>query len=245
MNDKLTLNVGLRYDLINGYQFDQSKNPNFVKVQEAGRAGQLAGIKGMENFGQDPKDDTNNWQPRIGFAYDVRGNGKDVIRGGWGIYMDMAYTNANALFPAIDATGVGFGAVLSVDNQQGIRNPDGSLLPVRPAALEHREPEPVEPERAAAVRPVHRSAAADAVHAPGVAGLVARAVAKHRVHGRLRPRRRPRPQRPAAHQHAHHPERRPRAAVPEPRCRTRSARGRRSAAASRSTPRSSPASSAA
>ena len=128
VNDKLTLNLGLRYDLIDGYQFDQSKNPNFVKVQEAGRAGQLAGIKGMENFGQDPKDDTNNWQPRLGFAYDVRGDGKDVIRGGWGIYMDMAYTNANALFPAIDATGVGFGAVLSVDNQQGIRNPDGSLF---------------------------------------------------------------------------------------------------------------------
>jgi len=82
----------------------------------------------MENFGQDPKDDTNNWQPRVGFAYDMRGNGKDVIRGGWGVYMDMAYTNANALFPAIDATGVGFGAVLSVDNQQGIRNPDGSLF---------------------------------------------------------------------------------------------------------------------
>ncbi|HET9706313.1 MAG TPA: TonB-dependent receptor [Vicinamibacterales bacterium] len=130
VSDKLTLNVGLRYDLITGYQFDQSKNPNFVKVQDAGRAGQLAGIKGMENFGQEPKDDTNNWQPRVGFAYDVRGDGKDVIRGGWGIYMDMAYTNANALFPAIDATGVGFGAVLSVDNQQGIRNPDGSLFQV-------------------------------------------------------------------------------------------------------------------
>jgi hypothetical protein len=128
VNDKLTLNVGVRYDLITGYQFDQSKNPNFVKVQEAGRAGQLAGIKGMENFGLEPKDDTNNWQPRVGFAYDVRGNGKDVIRGGWGIYMDMAYTNANALFPAVDATGVGFGAVLSVDNQQGIRNPDGSFF---------------------------------------------------------------------------------------------------------------------
>ncbi len=105
----------------------------------------------------------------------MRGNGKDVIRGGWGIYMDMAYTNSNALFAASDATGEGFGAVLSVDNQQGIRNPDGTLLPGRPAALEPREPEPVEPERAAAVRPVHRSAAADAVHAPDVARLVARA----------------------------------------------------------------------
>ena len=127
VNDKLTLNVGLRYDLITGFQFDQSKNPNYVKIQEAGKAGLLTGIKGLENAGLDPKDDTNNWQPRLGFAYDIRGNGKDVIRGGWGIYMDMAYTNSNAMFAAIDATGRGFGAVLSVDNQQGIRNPDGSF----------------------------------------------------------------------------------------------------------------------
>ncbi len=130
VNDKLTLNVGLRYDLITGFQFDQSKNPNYVTIQAAGKAGLLTGIKGLENAGLDPKDDTNNWQPRLGFAYDIHGNGKDVVRGGWGIYMDMAYTNSNAMFAAIDATGRGFGAVLSVDNQQGIRNPDGSFYQV-------------------------------------------------------------------------------------------------------------------
>ena len=75
VSDRLTLNLGLRYDLIDGYQFDQSLNPNFVIMQNAGKAGQLAGIKGLENFGQDPKNDTNNWQPRLGFAYDVTGNG--------------------------------------------------------------------------------------------------------------------------------------------------------------------------
>lgn len=130
VTSRLTLNLGLRYDLIDGYQFDQSKNPNFVILQNAGKAGLLAGIKGLENFGKDPKNDTNNWQPRLGFAYDVRGDGRDVIRGGWGIYMDMAYTNANALFAASDATGKGFGAVLSVDNQSGIRNPDGTFYRV-------------------------------------------------------------------------------------------------------------------
>lgn len=126
ITDKLTLNIGLRYDLITGFQFDQSKNPNFVLMQQAGRDGRLAGIRGLENFGKDPKNDTNNWQPRLGFAYSLR-DGKDVLRGGWGIYMDMAYTNSNALFAASDATGKGFGAVVSVDNQSGIRNPDGSF----------------------------------------------------------------------------------------------------------------------
>jgi hypothetical protein len=129
VTDNLTLNIGLRYDLITGYQFDQSKNPNFVIMQNAGKAGLLNGIKGLENFGKDPEDDTNNWQPRLGFAYSLR-DGKDVLRGGWGIYMDMAYTNSNALFAASDATGKGFGAVVSIDNQSGIRNPDGSFYRV-------------------------------------------------------------------------------------------------------------------
>jgi outer membrane receptor protein involved in Fe transport len=125
--NKLTLNLGLRYDLITGYQIDQSKNPNFVKVQAAGAAGLLKGIPGMENVGLEPKDDTDNIQPRVGFAYDVRGDGRDVIRGGWGIYYDMGYTNANVLFPAVDATGIGFGSIFSVSNSANILNPDGSF----------------------------------------------------------------------------------------------------------------------
>jgi hypothetical protein len=128
--DRFTVNVGLRYDLITGFQFDQSLNPNFVKAQNAGKAGQLTGIKGMENFGKDPKDDTNNWQPRVGFAWDIDGSNRNVVRGGFGIYMDMAYTNSNALFAASDASGKGFGTVLNVDNQSGIRNPDGSFYQV-------------------------------------------------------------------------------------------------------------------
>jgi hypothetical protein len=127
---RVTVNLGLRYDYITGYQFDQSKNPNYLRFQAAGKAGLLAGIKGLENFGQDPKEDGNNWQPRLGIAWDVRGNGTDVIRAGWGIYMDMAYTNSNGLFAASDATGKGFGTVVNIDNQSGIRNPDGSFYQI-------------------------------------------------------------------------------------------------------------------
>ena len=101
-----------------------------MKVQAAGAAGLLNGIRGMENFGQEPKDDTNNLQPRIGFAYDLRGDGRDVIRGGWGIYTDVGYTNSNVLFPAVDATGIGSGTVFNVDEPAGIRNPDGSFYRV-------------------------------------------------------------------------------------------------------------------
>ena len=127
---RLTVNMGVRWDYITGYQFDQSKNPNYVKIQEAGRAGLLKGIKGLENAGLSPENDKDNWQPRIGLAYDVRGNGRDVVRAGWGIYQDMGYTNSNGLFAASDATGKGFGTVLNVDDQSGIRNPDGSFYRV-------------------------------------------------------------------------------------------------------------------
>ena len=91
------------------------------------RAGLLTGIKGLENMGLSPQNDKNNFQPRIGGAYDVRGNGKDVIRAGWGIYTDFGYTNSNVLFAATDASGSGFGQVFSVDVPTGIHNPDGSF----------------------------------------------------------------------------------------------------------------------
>lgn len=126
INNRLTLNLGLRYDLITGYQIDQSRNPNYVKVQEAGRAGLLTGIKGLENAGLEPKDDTDNIQPRLGFVYDVSGTGRTVVRGGWGIYYDMGYTNSNVLFPAVDATGIGFGNIFNVDVPTGIVKPDGT-----------------------------------------------------------------------------------------------------------------------
>jgi hypothetical protein len=129
LTDRLTANVGIRYDLITGYQYDQSNNPNFVKIQAAGAAGLLGDIKGLENAGKSPKNDTNNWQPRFGLAWDLRGDGRDVIRAGWGIYMDMAYTNSNGLFAAFDAQGA-FGPVLSVTDNTGIKNPDGSFYQI-------------------------------------------------------------------------------------------------------------------
>ena len=76
-------------------------------MQAAGAAGRSTGIAGLENFGLEPQEDHNNFQPRIGGVLDVRGNGKDIVRAGWGIYTDFGYTNSNVLFAAADATGNG------------------------------------------------------------------------------------------------------------------------------------------
>ena len=129
VSNRLTLNLGLRYDLVLGVQIDQSQNPNFVALQAAGAAGRFT-TPGMTDWGKSPQEDRNNIQPRAGFAYDVRGNGRDVIRGGWGIYQDFGYTNSNVLFAAIDASGQGHGPIFAVNNTTGIRKPDGTLFRV-------------------------------------------------------------------------------------------------------------------
>ena len=124
---RLTINAGIRYDLVTGLNFDQSQNPNFVKVQAAARAGAVNGIVGLENFGLDPQSDRNNIQPRIGGVYDVLGTGKDIVRAGWGIYNDFGYTNSSVLVPALDASGGGYGTVFQATNPTGLVNPDGTL----------------------------------------------------------------------------------------------------------------------
>jgi TonB-dependent receptor-like protein len=130
LTSKLTLNLGLRYDLNVGFAIDQSKNPNFVILDKAGKAGALATSPGFEDFGKSSEEDKNNFQPRIGLAYDLKGNSKDVLRGGYGRYYDVSYTNINILNPAIGATGLGSGMVFDVNNSAGIKNPDGSFFKV-------------------------------------------------------------------------------------------------------------------
>jgi hypothetical protein len=128
IRDRVTLNLGLRYDLVTGLQFDQSQNPNYVLAQTLGAAGRFANVTGWENFGRSPEDDKDNIQPRLGAVWDVRGDGRDVVRAGWGIYTDFGYTNSNVLFPAADASGSRFGTVFTATNTSGIRNPDGSFF---------------------------------------------------------------------------------------------------------------------
>jgi hypothetical protein len=123
---RLTLNLGLRWDYVDGMPIAQDTNPNFLAMQAAGLAGRFTGTA-LDDFGKSPQNDRDNIQPRLGFAYDVDGSSRDVIRGGWGIYTDFAYTNANALSPAIDASG-GSGLVFFAQNPAGLRKPDGSFF---------------------------------------------------------------------------------------------------------------------
>jgi hypothetical protein len=130
INDRLTLNLGFRYDYLDGWAIDQSRNPNFVILQNAGLAGRFAGQEAFREFGLDAKEDGNNWQGRAGLAWDFRGDGRDVFRAGYGRYYDVGYTNANILFAAVNATGIGAGQVFNVSNPAGIVKSDGTLFRV-------------------------------------------------------------------------------------------------------------------
>jgi hypothetical protein len=130
VTDRLTVNAGLRYDIVTGFDLDQSQIPNYIALTGAAASGLFNGVPGFEEFGRETGEDTNNWQPRIGAVYDIRGNGKDVVRAGWGIYYDFGYTNANILFPGLSVQGGSGQSFAITGKSSGILNPDGSFFRV-------------------------------------------------------------------------------------------------------------------
>jgi len=77
---KLTLNLGLRYEIQYGPYTNRFDTAPI-------RAMQAQGIPTERST------DTNNIGPRVGFAYDITGNGKYVARGGYGRYYDEIFQN--------------------------------------------------------------------------------------------------------------------------------------------------------
>ena len=158
---------------VTGFLIDQSKIPNYVALTAAAAAGRFNGVPGFDEFGKKAQEDKNNIQPRIGAVYDLRGDGKDVVRAGWGIYYDFGFTNANILFPGLSAQG-GSGVVFSVDQLGRDQESRRQLLHGRPARLEHCQPERGESERSVLQHKRRGAADPSAVDEPDVGRLVAR-----------------------------------------------------------------------
>jgi hypothetical protein len=103
---RLTLNLGVRYDYLAGIPMQQ-RSANFLAMQAAGQAGRFDGTF-LQDFGKSTRGDRNNIQPRIGGVYDLRGDGRDLVRANWGIYTDASFTNANVLTSSLEGGGILF-----------------------------------------------------------------------------------------------------------------------------------------
>ncbi len=87
MTAQLTLNLGVRYDI----------DFNLMDQENHDRNATRQVLEAIGNpYGGLPKTSTFDISPRVGFAYDLSGDGRKVLRGGYGLYFDQYNTAAAA-----------------------------------------------------------------------------------------------------------------------------------------------------
>ncbi len=129
---RLTLNLGLRWDYqkFPAPQFPNTLVPtlNTLTATIPQRYTQDQANAIIARTGQSPSD-KNNFGPRIGFAWDIFGNSKTVLRGGYGLYYGRVPNTF--LSSAITNTG-GLGSQLSaqsiVPTQTGLVDANGNVI---------------------------------------------------------------------------------------------------------------------
>jgi hypothetical protein len=81
----LTLNLGARWD----------KDFNLIGTKAQGNSRTYLALKAINHAAAArlPEDDSNDISPRVGFAWDMTGNGRHVMRGGYGLYYGQVFLN--------------------------------------------------------------------------------------------------------------------------------------------------------
>ncbi len=111
VSNRLTLNLGLRWD----------KDFNMIGGSDIKNSRTYLALVAYNNPISNPyvskiaKDDNKDFSPRVGFAYDLTGLGKHVVRGGFGLYFGNVFQNI-PLFMEQMANPTIFATVLSLTN---------------------------------------------------------------------------------------------------------------------------------
>jgi Carboxypeptidase regulatory-like domain len=81
----LTLNLGLRWD----------KDFNLIGTEAQGQSRTYLALKAINHLAAAslPKDDSRDFSPRVGFAWDIGSTGRHVVRGGYGLYYGQTFLN--------------------------------------------------------------------------------------------------------------------------------------------------------
>ena len=130
----LTLNLGMRWEYsgipreVNGLMGGLDKIDTLSTLTQATN---LTVVKGQQWYNKD----WNNFVPRAGFAWDVKGDGKTAIRGGVGVFNDRVI---GATILSVDGATPGFGQDVFVYPNQAVgadvRISDGIPTTPSPAA---------------------------------------------------------------------------------------------------------------
>src|SRR5215469_2693562 len=122
----LTISYGLRYDINGAMRDTNNLEANFLPGRGLVQVGQ--GINGIHNV------DYGDFGPHLGFAWDVFGNGKMAVRGGYSRTYDVAnfgalaspYSFAHARTGVFTEPNLNF---INVSNASDVGGGGGSLLP--------------------------------------------------------------------------------------------------------------------
>jgi hypothetical protein len=142
LRSRLTLNLGLRYDLQPPLVDPLNRKTTFVpgrqsKVVPAALPGML--FPGDDGVGRGISPvDRNNVAPRVGFAWDVEGNGRTAVRGAFGVFYGTISGNMwNAT-----ADGQPFTTRQSFDTPGTLANPYSTLSAGSPFPYEYSPDNP-------------------------------------------------------------------------------------------------------